>query len=67
MKTLRQIENRINKMDLDRDFIINMNDYFRYIKNHNEYIKARLTKRLAKFDLTLEEFVWWMGQDTKGK
>lgn len=67
MKTLRQIENRINKMDLDRDFIINMNDYFRYIKNHNEYIKARLTKRLVKFDLTLEEFVWWMGQDTRGK
>ena len=67
MKTLRQIENRINKMDLDRDFIINMNDYFRYIKNHNEYIKARLAKRLAKFDLTLEEFVWWMGQDTRGK
>lgn len=66
MKTLRKIENRVKKMDLEKDFIPNMNDYFRYIKNKNAYIGARLEKRLAKFDLTLDEFIWWMQQDTRG-
>ena len=57
---MRKIQNRINKMDLDKELIINMNDYFRFIKNHNDRIKARLIKRLAKADLTLEEFILWM-------
>ena len=65
MKTLRQIQNRINKMDLDKEFIINMNDYFRFIKNHNDKIKARLIKRLKKADLTIEEFTIWMQTDNR--
>ena len=65
MKTLRQIQNRINKMDLDKEFIVNMNDYFRFIKNHNDKIKARLIKRLKKADLTLEEFTIWMQTDNR--
>ena len=52
MKTLRQIQNRINKMDLDKELIINMNDYFRLIKNNNDKIRARLVKRLAKADFS---------------
>ena len=65
MKTMRKIQNRINKMDLDKEFIINMNDYFRFIKNHNDRIKDRLTKRLKKADLTLEEFILWMETDNR--
>ena len=65
MKTMRKIQNRINKMDLDKELIINMNDYFRFIKNHNDRIKARLIKRLAKADLTLEEFILWMETDNR--
>ena len=65
MKTLRQIQNRINKMDLDKEFIVNMNDYFRFIKNHNDKIKARLIKRLKKADLTIEEFTIWMQTDNR--
>ena len=65
MKTLRQIQNRINKMDLDKKLIINMNDYFRLIKNNNDKIRVRLTKRLAKADLTLEEFFLWMETDNR--
>ena len=62
---MRKIQNRINKMDLDKEFIINMNDYFRFIKNHNDRIKDRLTKRLKKADLTLEEFILWMETDNR--
>ena len=65
MKTLRQIQNRINKMNLDKELIINMNDYFRLIKNNNDKIRARLTKRLAKADLTLDEFLLWMETDNR--
>ena len=65
MKTLRQIQNRINKMDLDKELIINMNDYFRLIKNNNDKIRARLAKRLAKADLTLDEFFLWMETDNR--
>ena len=65
MKTMRKIQNRINKMDLDKELIINMNDYFRFIKNHNDRIKDRLTKRLKKADLTLEEFILWMETDNR--
>ena len=65
MKTIRKIQNRINKMDLDKEFIINMNDYFRFIKNHNDRIKNRLTKRLKKADLTLDEFILWMETDNR--
>ena len=65
MKTMRKIQNRINKMDLDKEFIINMNDYFRFIKNHNDKIKDRLTKRLKKADLTLDEFILWMETDNR--
>ena len=65
MKTLRQIQNRINKMDLDKELIINMNDYFRLIKNNNDRIKTRLAKRLAKADLMLDEFVLWMETDNR--
>ena len=65
MKTMRKIQNRINKMDLDTELIINMNDYFRFIKNHNDRIKDRLTKRLKKADLTLEEFILWMETDNR--
>ena len=65
MKTMRKIQNRINKMDLDKELIINMNDYFRFIKNHNDKIKDRLTKRLKKADLTLEEFILWMETDNR--
>lgn len=65
MKTMRKIQNRINKMDLDKEFIINMNDYFRFIKNHNDRIKDRLTKRLKKADLTLDEFILWMETDNR--
>ena len=42
-----------------------MNDYFRFIKNHNDRIKARLIKRLAKADLTLDEFILWMETDNR--
>ena len=45
-------------MDLDKELIINMNDYFRLIKNNNDKIRARLVKRLAKADLTLDEFFY---------
>ena len=62
---MRKIQNRINKMDLDKELIINMNDYFRFIKNHNDRIKDRLTKRLKKADLTLEEFILWMETDNR--
>ena len=65
MKTMRKIQNRINKMDLDKELIINMNDYFRFIKNHNDRIKDRLTKRLKKADLTLDEFILWMEADNR--
>ena len=65
MKTLRQIQNRINKMDLDKELIINMNDYFRLIKNNNNKIRARLANRLAKDDLTHDEFVLWMETDNR--
>ena len=65
MKTLRQIQNRINKMDLDKELIINMNDYFRLIKNNNDKIRARLVKRLTKADLTLDEFFLWMETDNR--
>ena len=65
MKTMRKIQNRINKMDLDKELIINMNDYFRFIKNHNNRIKDRLTKRLKKADLTLDEFILWMETDNR--
>ena len=65
MKTMRKIQNRINKMDLDKEFIINMNDYFRFIKNQNDRIKDRLTKRLKKADLTLDEFILWMETDNR--
>ena len=65
MKTMRKIQNRINKMDLDKELIINMNDYFRFIKNHNDKLKDRLTKRLKKADLTLEEFILWMETDNR--
>ena len=65
MKTMRKIQNRINKMDLDKELIINMNDYFRFIKNHNDRIKDRLTKRLEKADLTLDEFILWMETDNR--
>ena len=65
MKTMRKIQNRINKMDLDKELIINMNDQFRFIKNHNDRIKARLIKRLAKADLTLDEFILWMETDNR--
>lgn len=65
MKTMRKIQNRINKMDLDKELIINMNDYFRFIKNHNDKIKDRLTKRLKKADLTLDEFILWMETDNR--
>ena len=65
MKTLRQIQNRINKMDLDKELIINMNDYFRLIKNNNDKIRARLVKRLAKADLILDEFFLWMETDNR--
>ena len=65
MKTLRQIQNRINKMDLDKELIINMNDYFRLIKNNNDRIKTRLVKRLAKADLMLDEFILWMETDNR--
>ena len=65
MKTLRQIQNRINTMDLDKELIINMNDYFRLIKNNNDKIRARFTKRLAKADLTLDEFFLWMETDNR--
>ena len=65
MKTMRKIQNRINKMDLDKELIINMNDYFRLIKNHNDRIKDRLTKRLKKADLTLDEFILWMETDDR--
>ena len=62
---MRKIQNRINKMDLDKEFIVNMNDYFRFIKNHNDRIKDRLTKRLKKADLTLDEFILWMETDNR--
>ena len=62
---MRKIQNRINKMDLDKELIINMNDYFRFIKNHNDKIKDRLTKRLKKADLTLDEFILWMETDNR--
>ena len=62
---MRKIQNRINKMYLDKEFIINMNDYFRFIKNHNDRIKDRLTKRLKKADLTLDEFILWMETDNR--
>ena len=62
---MRKIQNRINKMDLDKELIINMNDYFRFIKNHNNRIKDRLTKRLKKADLTLDEFILWMETDNR--
>ena len=62
---MRKIQNRINKMDLDKELIINMNDYFRFIKNHNDRIKDRLTKRLEKADLTLDEFILWMETDNR--
>lgn len=62
---MRKIQNRINKMDLDKELIINMNDYFRFIKNHNDRIKDRLTKRLKKADLTLDEFILWMETDNR--
>ena len=65
MKTMRKIQNRINKMDLDKELIINMNDYFRFIKNHNDRIRDRLTKRLKKADLTLDEFILWMETDNR--
>ena len=65
MKTMRKIQNRINKMDLDKELIVNMNDYFRFIKNHNDRIKDRLTKRLKKADLTLDEFILWMETDNR--
>ena len=52
-------------MDLDKELIINMNDYFRFIKNHNDRIKDRLTKRLKKADLTLGEFILWMETDNR--
>ena len=65
MKTMRKIQNRINKMDLDKELIINMNDYFRFIKNHNDRIKDRLTKRLKKADLTLDEFILWIETDNR--
>ena len=62
---MRKIQNRINKMDLDKELIINMNDYFRFIKNHNDRIRDRLTKRLKKADLTLDEFILWMETDNR--
>ena len=62
---MRKIQNRIDKMDLDKELIINMNDYFRFIKNHNDRIKDRLTKRLKKADLTLDEFILWMETDNR--
>ena len=62
---MRKIQNRINKMDLDKELNINKNDYFRFIKNHNDRIKDRLTKRLKKADLTLEEFILWMETDNR--
>ena len=62
---MRKIQNRINKMDLDKELIINMNDYYRFIKNHNDRIKDRLTKRLKKADLTLDEFILWMETDNR--
>ena len=62
---MRKIQNRINKMDLDKELIINMNDYFRFIKNHNDRIKDRLTKRLKKANLTLDEFILWMETDNR--
>ena len=62
---MRKIQNRINKMDLDKEFIINMNDYFRFIKNHNDRIRGRLSKRLKKADLTLDEFILWMETDNR--
>ena len=62
---MRKIQNRINKMDLDKELIINMNDYFRLIKNHNDRIKDRLIKRLKKADLTLDEFILWMETDNR--
>ena len=62
---MRKIQNRINKMDLDKELIISMNDYFRFIKNHNDRIKDRLTKRLKKADLTLDEFILWMETDNR--
>ena len=62
---MRKIQNRINKMDLDKELIINMNDYFRFIKNHNDRIKDRLTKRLKKADLTIDEFILWMETDNR--
>ena len=62
---MRKIQNRINKMDLDKELIINMNDYFRFIKNHNDRIKDRLTKRLKRADLTLDEFILWMETDNR--
>ena len=62
---MRKIQNRINKMDLDKELIINMNDFFRFIKNHNDRIKDRLTKRLKKADLTLDEFILWMETDNR--
>lgn len=65
MKTMRKIQNRINKMDLDKELIINMNDYFRFIKNHNDKIRDRLIKRLKKADLTLDEFILWMETDNR--
>ena len=52
-------------MDLDKELIINMNDYFRLIKNNNDKIRARLVKRLAKADLTLDEFFLWMETDNR--
>ena len=65
MKTMRKSQNRINKMDLDKELIINMNDYFRLIKNQNDRIKDRLIKRLKKADLTLDEFILWMETDNR--
>ena len=62
---MRKIQNRINKMDLDKELIINMNDYFRFIKNHNDRIKDRLKKKKKKADLTLDEFILWMETDNR--
>lgn len=64
MKTLRQIENRVKKMDLDFDLIPAMDCYDKMVSKNSKRAEKKLGKIVKDFDLTVAEFIVWMTFDT---
>ena len=65
--TIRQLNNRMAKMfnENEKTFTLCLDDYDRYVAKKNEKAAERIAKRVAKYGMTLADFIRWAETDTR--